>query len=217
MTLALVLLSGLSASCDWWSVARSRTALERIAKPLTMALMTAAALSAGILASGPGLWFTAGMLLGLLGDIALLGQKKIHFMTGLGFFLLGHIAYVISLAQLRDGQMGMALAGLALVAAAFIVMRSSFVALWKNFGSGLGISCIVYALTIAAMVLLAWLTSSWLCAIGASIFMASDALLSSGIARRGFDEDNPRERTIVMVTYHIGQGLLAAGIISLVA
>ncbi|GAA1415498.1 membrane protein [Glutamicibacter uratoxydans] len=215
MTFAFAIFSALSALTNWWSVAISRRRVEYVAKPLTMLLMAVAAVFAGMLGSTAGVWFAAGMALGLFGDIALLGRKEAHFMAGLGSFLLGHIAYLVSLSMLLAPKWQMAAIAAGIVVLAVLLMRKALTKLWKDFGAGLGISCIVYATTIALMVLLAWLTGSWICGIGASIFMASDSLLSSGIARRGFESDSPRERTIVMITYHVGQGLLAAGIIAL--
>jgi len=42
----------------------------------------------------------AGLVLGALGDVALLGQRSAAFLAGLVSFLLGHVAYVVAFAWL---------------------------------------------------------------------------------------------------------------------
>lgn len=215
MTSALIALSALTATTDWWSVATSRLRVEYIAKPLTMVFMLASAISAGLLDTTTGIWLAVGLVFGLLGDVALLGHKATNFIAGLTFFLIGHLAYVAALIPLLNPSVFAGVLAALCIGTAMFVDRKVFPTLWRDQGPGISIACGVYALVIAAMVFLAWLSDSWLCAIGATIFMCSDALLASGIARFGFAPGSAKERAIVMITYHSGQALLIIGTLTL--
>lgn len=88
----LAALSGIAAiACDW----RVRRPAFYVLKPLTTVLLIAVAVH-GALAPGlnrEGL-LIAGLLLCLVGDIALLGGGNRAFVTGLCAFLIGHVAFV---------------------------------------------------------------------------------------------------------------------------
>ena len=70
MTAALFVLAGVVALVDGWAVARRYFRIEYMAKPLTLALLTAATLSSDLPVLKP--WLVAALLLGLVGDIALM-------------------------------------------------------------------------------------------------------------------------------------------------
>ena len=63
---------------------------------------------------------------------------------------------------------------------------------------------------IGAMLLCAWFTGVPLVALGASVFVVSDAVLS--IDR--FVRPIPHARLILMITYHVGQALIVAGVLT---
>lgn len=212
MIFVLIGAAALSAAINWWAVATNRRAVESVAKPLTLVLFLATALAAGAAGSVVGVLLLVGLFFGLLGDIALLGRSEPRFIAGLSAFLVGHIAYVVALAMLFAPVWGVTIAGAVAVGALLVVVRPVLARIWRTRGAALGAACIVYAGVIAAMGVAAWLTGDVLTGVGASVFMVSDALLARGVARGGeFDATDPRERTAVMVTYHVGQAALVAG------
>ena len=76
-------------------MARGWKVVEYIAKPAVMVCLIAwLGMNGGW--SGPLLWFTAGLVFSLAGDIFLMLPKE-RFIAGLISFLLAHIAYIIGL------------------------------------------------------------------------------------------------------------------------
>jgi uncharacterized membrane protein YhhN len=51
-------------------------------------------------------WILIGLVLGAVGDVALLGRGDHAFLVGLAAFLLGHLAYVVAIAQLAPPPAG---------------------------------------------------------------------------------------------------------------
>ena len=102
---AFLIAAGVAALVDWWAVAPVVGRVELWAKPLTMALLVGVAATAGDPAGDVRAWLVVGAVLGLVGDIALLGDGEAAFMVGLGAFALGHLAYAIAalLGRLRRG------------------------------------------------------------------------------------------------------------------
>ena len=93
----------------------------------------------------PKSWIVLGLAFGVIGDIALLSERG--FLLGLGTFLVGHLAYVISIAaQLPPAQWFTpeALVPLAVASIALVM-------LWPRLGS-LRIPVIAYVIVIVAMV-----------------------------------------------------------------
>ena len=82
--------------------------------------------------------------------------------------------------------------------------------LWGLEGLALSVPVAVYSVVIGAMLLLAWFTGEPLVALGASVFVVSDATLS--IDR--FVRPIPHARLILMVTYHVGQAMIVAGVLT---
>lgn len=70
----------------------------------------------------------------------------------------------------------------------------------------------VYSLVIATMLVLGWLTGSVWIAAGALVFVVSDTLIGLNLAEHG--NETPRLANVaVMVTYHVGQALITAGVL----
>ena len=63
---------------------------------------------------------------------------------------------------------------------------------------------------IGAMLVTAWLTGEPLVAAGATVFVASDAVLSVNRFLRPL----PHARLAIMVTYHVGQALIVLGVLA---
>ncbi|KZX59472.1 hypothetical protein A3709_14355 [Halioglobus sp. HI00S01] len=78
-------------------------------KPLAAACFIWLALSLGATASNYGLVMLAGLILCMLGDIALMFESEGAFLTGLVAFLCGHLAYVAAFLQLPINTYGVLL------------------------------------------------------------------------------------------------------------
>ena len=196
------------AVLDWYAVAARRRPLEAVAKPLTMVALAAAALASGAADTTAGRWLLAALLLGMLGDIALLSDSEPRFLAGLAAFLVGHIAYLAAFLELGARRAVPALVGALLVAALLVVVgRPVLVAARREGGPGLGGAVAAYMVVIAAMVVTAWGTGRPLVAAGATVFMVSDAVL----AHDRFVRSWRWAPLVVMVTYHVGQVLIVLG------
>ena len=75
--------------------------------------------------------------------------------------------------------------------------------------AGLAGAVTAYMLVIGAMVVTAWGTARGLVALGASVFMVSDAVL----AHARFVRPWAPSRIVVMTTYHLGQALIVLGLL----
>jgi uncharacterized membrane protein YhhN len=196
------------AVLDWYAVWRGRRALEAVAKPLAMVALTGVALAMGAGGSGPGRWLLVALVLCLAGDVALLSRTEPRFLAGLGAFLLGHVAYVAALRSLGEQSLTAALPGLAAVLLLVLVVGRPVLAATRRRGEpGLAGAVAAYMVVIGTMVVTAFGTTRPLVAAGALVFMASDAVLA-------FDRFVRPQRwapLVVMVTYHLGQGLIVAG------
>ena len=198
------------AVLDWYAVWRGSHGLERLAKPLTMVALTAAALSMGAADSASGRWLLAGLVLGLLGDLALLSDSEPRFMAGLSAFLLGHLAYVAAFLPVGPQSLVAALPGAVLVLTLVVVVgRPVLGSAGAQGGPGLAAAVAAYVLVIGAMVVTAWGTGRPLVAAGATVFMVSDAVL----AHARFVRPWRRASLLVMVTYHLGQVLIVLGLL----
>ncbi|MDP9091733.1 MAG: lysoplasmalogenase [Actinomycetota bacterium] len=204
-------LTGLVALVDWVAVARVAHRVELAAKPLTLALLLVAACFAD-LGSAKG-WVLAALVLGLIGDIALMfaqqGATDLAFLGGLACFGLGHLAYVV--AFVRHGLHGwQVLAGVLVVGGATsLVMPRVLRAVQAAGGGVLAGAVALYAVALGAMAILGLGTGAVATAIGALLFLASDTTLSWD----RFVQPLLRGPTIVIVTYHVAQVLIVIGLI----
>jgi len=67
-----------------------------LTKPLASLGFVVAGLGDGLLGSAPGRWLLAGLVLSLVGDVALIPRSSKTFLAGLGSFLLGHVAFAVA-------------------------------------------------------------------------------------------------------------------------
>src|SRR5690606_25669041 len=116
--LAAVLLAAtaLSAVVDWAAVHTDRRPVEYVFKPLTLALLVAAALALDPAEPTVRAWFVVALVLSLAGDVFLMLPSD-RFVPGLASFLLAHVAYVVGFVVAGLEPLGVA-AGVALVVAA---------------------------------------------------------------------------------------------------
>ena len=77
-------------------------------------------------------------------------------------------------------------------------------------GLALAVPVALYTVVIGAMLILAFDTGGPLIAVGATVFAASDSIL----AVDRFVQPRPWAHVLVMVTYHVGQALIVAGVLA---
>jgi uncharacterized membrane protein YhhN len=214
VTAIFIVLTGLAAIADWVAVARAQHRFELVAKPLTLVLLIVAAGFADLGTAKA--WVLAALVLGLLGDIALMftrlapqGAADAAFLGGLTCFGLGHLAYVV--AFIRHGLHGwQVLAGVLVVGGASALLMPRVLRAAKASGGGVLAGAVaVYGAALGAMAILGFGTGAVATAIGALLFLASDATLSWD----RFVQPLLRGPIIVIVTYHVAQVLIVIGLI----
>lgn len=208
-TVVAWLVAGLLAAVDWWAVARDRPAVERWAKPAVMVALGAVAVALDAPGSTTGWWVLAALALGLVGDVLLLGDSDARFLGGLAAFLVGHLAWVVAfLATGLDAPAG-AWVGAAVVLLALGAGHRIVPGAHREGGPALSVPVVIYMAVIAAMAVAGWATGLLVVGLGASLFVVSDTVL--GLGR--FDRERRWTRPVVMVTYHLAQALLVAGLL----
>ena len=152
------------------------------------------------------LWIAIGLFFSLLGDIALLRPAD-YFLPGLIAFLFAHIAYLIAFT--RDAKFP---AHFSIWLLFLLVAATLYCYLFAGLPGILKLPVAVYALLLASMAGQAMgryavlhSRAGRLAAIGAALFMLSDALLS--IDR--FRAPLPRASLLILVPYFLGQWLIA--------
>ena len=203
------LLPAAAALLDWYAVAREDKALERVAKPATLLSLIVAALVLGALDADGGRWLLVALAFGLVGDVFLLGKSDARFRGGLAAFLVGHLAYVVCFADVGLPRPGWSWLGLLAVAGAFVITRQVVPATYRHGGAAMAVPVAVYTVVIAAMLISAWWTGLPLVAAGATVFVCSDSVL----ALHRFVRPLPHADLVVMITYHLGQALIVAGLL----
>ena len=193
-----------AAPLDWWSVAVRGRRREWVLKPLVLALLIVTAWLLGASESTAGWWLLAALSLSLIGDVALLSDSELRF-------LVAHLAFVVAFAHVGMPRADLGLVGLALVVVmAGVVGRRVVPAARVEGGPALAGAVAAYMTVIGAMVATAWATGHTLVALGATVFMVSDAVLALDrfVRARRFGS------LAVMVTYHLGQVLIVLGVLS---
>lgn len=202
------------AAIDWWAVGTRNRRAEYVLKPLTMAVLIAAAVALREGDSAYVLGFTvAALVLSLAGDVFLMLPGDL-FVPGLASFLLAHGAYVAAFLP------NAASPGLAVIVSVAVIAGFMYTRLFRGMLAAgkqrLAAPVAVYVLAISAMVVSAlaaagrpdWSTGRSALAIGgAFLFICSDGMI--GWSR--FVRDFPGSRVAVIVTYHLAQaGLVLA-------
>ena len=207
---ALAVLTAVLAVADWGAVARGRKDVETWCKPATLALLVATVVVAGALGHAAGVWLVAALLLGLVGDVALLDDTvERRFVAGLAAFLVGHLCFVVCFLVLGVGSSWWLVGGAVVVIAAFTIARDVLPAAAEEGGRALGFAVATYMAVIGAMTVTGWATGSVWIAVGSAVFVCSDTIL----ALNKFVAPIARARPAIMVTYHVGQALIATGVL----
>jgi uncharacterized membrane protein YhhN len=195
------------AAAPW---ALNLSVLAFVFKPLTTVLIIVRAWPRGADAPDARRALRIGLLLSLLGDIALLWPQQ-GFLPGLVAFLLAHIAYIVAFTRRhRFLSQPAALTSYALVAGAILIL------LWPSIPPGLRVpvACYVLALTaMSAQTAVVGLASRGherrrgrLLMLGGALFMASDALL----ATNKFALALPAANLWILGTYWAAQWCIAS-------
>ncbi|MFF2052372.1 lysoplasmalogenase [Leifsonia sp. NPDC058194] len=173
-------------------------------KPLLMPVLLVTlivALPPAARRGGTALWGGLGILFGWLGDVFLM-DAGIGFVIGLGFFLLGHIAYIVLFVRrLRLGRPRWWSAVYALWFAALLVVLAPH-------AGALLVPLALYGLSLAVLGVTASACSPWIVA-GAACFVVSDSLLGLDRFLPGFAL--PQADLAIMLTYIAAQGLICWG------
>lgn len=198
------------ALVDWYAVARDDRRTETWAKPLVMVSVMAVALVLGAADTDAGRWLLVALFFGLLGDIALLGETIPRFQAGVYAFLVGHLAYLVCFATLGLPRPTWAWVGLAALVVALVVTRGVVPATHREGGAAVSVPVAIYSLVIGAMLVCAWFTGEVWVAVGATVFVTSDTILSVN----RFVRPVPHARLALMMTYQVGQALIVVGVLA---
>ncbi len=165
---------------------KDQPGVRAVSKPLASLGFIVAAIGFGALDSRYGNIVLAGLVLGAIGDVCLLGQAKKYFIAGLVSFLLWHVAYVVAVSGLPISLTP------ALIAAAVITPLMAVIARWVfPHAPGMRVPIGIYMLVIAAMCVVAIGAGAagapWMIPVGALMFTASDiAVVRDRFVASGF-------------------------------
>jgi uncharacterized membrane protein YhhN len=207
------------AVVDWIAIAKGWKKVEYIAKPWTMAALFLVLALVGRFSSLPLIFFGLGILFSLAGDVFLMFSDR-WFIPGLVSFLLAHVFYIVGF----NIPLPVVSPTWALLVA--LVLAFSAARLLRRIVAGLAAKgqrkligpVIVYGVVITLMLLSAMLTLfrlEWkatpaaLVSVGAMLFFYSDAIL----AWIKFVAPIKNGRMMNMITYHLGQIALIAGVL----
>jgi uncharacterized membrane protein YhhN len=199
-------LAAIFAVGNWISVARTSTLGVYICKPATLALLIAVALALDPVHSDMRTWFVVALAFSLLGDIFLMLPSD-KFVFGLGAFLLGHVAYTVGLNLHTDGLWYL---GIPVVLVAAVLAVRLLRGIKASGETELMGPVIAYVIVIGAMVVSAAASGNAVAAVGALLFMGSDAL----IGETRFVQPRAWGGIAIMVTYHLGQAGLVLSLVT---
>jgi uncharacterized membrane protein YhhN len=178
--------------------------LNFIFKPLATLAVIGYAWGRG--AGAARIWVIAGLLLSLVGDIALLWPKE-GFLPGLIAFLLAHLAYLVAFTRVAKFASRPLCFGVYALVAGVILWQ-----LWPGVPGGLRVPVIAYVVCLAAMAAQAavvWRAGAprgAVLALGGALFVASDALL----ATNKFMAPLPAASLWILATYWAAQWCIAS-------
>lgn len=198
--------AALLAVSDWIAVWRQDSARRSTTKPATLVALIGVAATIDVTSQVARAWFVAALAFSLLGDWLLLDHRR--FRTGLGAFLLAHIAYILGMQRLQESNTAL---GLGLMIAVIIVAalgRGIARGAWLRAGMAEAASVVVYMLVLGAMLAWAFGTARPMAAAGAALFLISDLFLAWGRYLR----PHPAGPLAVAVTYHAAQALLVVSL-----
>jgi uncharacterized membrane protein YhhN len=198
------------ALVDWYAVAREDRRTETWAKPAVLVALIVTALVLGATDSAAGAWLLVALAFGLAGDVFLLGDTDARFRLGLAAFLVGHLAFVVSFTRVGLDPQGWNYISFLVLGGCLLATRQVAASTYLRGGLALAAPVAIYTVVIGAMVIYAFATGETLIAVGATVFAVSDTVL----ARNRFVRPWDGAPLLVMVTYHVGQALIVAGVLA---
>ena len=209
----------LSAILDWLAVGLGWNKAKFLTKPLVMILLIGwMSIHGGWTA--PVMWFTLGAVFALIGDICLMLPGN-YFLAGLVSFLLAHLLYITGFftEALYLSPVWIA-ASVIVICFAVVLTRKIRQGVRRKTGARrLRWSVTIYSVAVTAMFLSTlstiqkpgWSLSTYFAvALGGMLFYLSDTLL----AYDRFVSTIHHGRLMVRITYHLGQILLLAGVLT---
>ena len=198
------------AAGDWLAVARHDQGLEYVCKPGALAALIGVALTLDPAHGDVRAWFVAALALSLAGDVFLMLPSD-RFVAGLASFLLAHVAYVVGLTRHGGSAGALFVAAVPVVIVAGLLGARFLRAARATGHDELVGPLVAYMAVIAAMVTCALASGNALAALGAVLFMASDALIAE---TRFVDSQLHRwAPVVIMVTYYLGQAGLTLSLV----
>ena len=202
----LVLFSAIFCICAKYSISKRQLL---IFKPLTLILIIFIAVVFPTVEQGYRIFIVTGLLFSLLGDMFLIYPEQ-HFKKGLIAFLIGHICYIIAFI-VSSGIHFTSWIILPITLIGILYLRRIL-----PYSGKMKIPIIIYIFIIAIMGWMAMERFNYiptigtvLAAIGAVLFMISDAVLALNKFRKPFFS----AELIILTTYFTAQWLFAVSVI----
>jgi len=208
----------LAAVVDWLAVWRGWERVRWVTKPGTLILLIAWFSSVGGWA-GPLALFGVGLVFSLLGDVFLMLPAQ-FFLAGGGAFFAAHGFYIAGFSSQPLSLRAEAALPVLAVAGVYVLVNGRIQAgIREQKQTQMSLPVALYAGVISLMLLMALSTfarPAWgqfpalLVSLGAGLFFISDSILA-------FDRFAKPIRfgdMMVMVTYHLGQFCIAAGVLA---
>lgn len=206
LTVTCLLACGGLVAAERWQGEAAR----RIAKTVASTTFVLLALQLGATFTVYGRLMLLALALGWIGDICLLSRQSKFFLTGLGFFLLSHLAFAAAFASENLDRPAVASGFGALLIVGALTLRW----LWPHLSRFYRFMVGAYVLAILVMCALAIGRSAalndWSIALGALIFMASDL----AVARDRFVVRSFWNKAWGLPAYYVAQLLLAWSVAS---
>ena len=198
LAVVLLVLVGVLAVTDWWSVARDRPGAEYYAKPMVIVALVGLSLAIDATDDTARGLVIAALGASLVGDVVLMAPDG-NFTGGLGAFLIAHLLYIAALAD--SVSPGPALAGAIIVVALLLGVVPQLLGAVIRLSRSLAAAVAVYIVAVSVTAIFSVGTGVVVAGVGGCLLLASDALL-------GWDRfvgPAPGGRTLVHMTYHAGQ------------
>ena len=193
---------------DWWAVVRPADRVEAVAKPLVMVALIGAVLASDVVTAGSGRAVLVALVLAGLGDLLLLPQVD-RFVPGLLAFVGTHLGYLVAFVA-AGVTPALLVVGALISTLATVGIGRAIVAGATRRDLRLGRAVVFYIVVLSAMWTAAIAVGDVLAIIGATLFVASDAVLGWNRFVAGLSSG----RLLTHVPYHVGQALLVGWAVS---